>query len=45
MGGGEILQAHISKCPVADLRKSAKWGGGFLHAYFSKSIFIFYLLY
>ena len=40
---GGALQAHVGNCPVADLRKSANWGGDFLHAYFSKSVFIFYL--
>ena len=35
MGG--FLQAHDSKCPVADLRKSANWGEGeFLQAHVSK---------
>ena len=36
LGEGEFLQAHISKCPVADLRKICKPGGDFLHAGFSK---------
>ena len=35
-GGGEFLQAHVSKCPVADLRKSANGEGEFLQAYVSK---------
>ena len=34
--GGEFLQAHISKCAVADLRKSANWEGEFLQAHISK---------
>ena len=36
-GGGGLLQAHVSKCPVADFRKSANWGvGEFLQAHVSK---------
>ena len=35
LGDGEFLQAHISKCSVADWRKSANWGG-FLQAHISK---------
>ena len=36
MGRGNFCK-HVSKCPVADLRKSANWGEGeFLQAHVSK---------
>ena len=30
---GEFLQAHVGICPVADLKKTANWGKGFLQAH------------
>ena len=42
---GGFLQAHVSNCPVADLRKSANWGGILSQDFKTTDLFLQQILY